>query len=286
MECDSDEDVEALADEMLAAAAARSDSSEGDEDVDLEALATDLLSDEPALRDSGSAVSGNLEQRVAEILSQAQLPKNASKMYGSNVDTLGNGIQLKLVAKLFHILGSAWRQKHSAKPSTSSNVVIRNFVLDATMKSMTVVASQNKMSLKSVKNNLEASAAAMLYGGCWLLGVCCLHWRAIFKAKKLKPILFINKFKYDETPLRLRVSELDDFFQQKGLCHQFQQQQLAQAKEAKTPETKRDYRFVKIFRVFWTIGTLDFAKNRFLLILERAHHQQQLQLQQASDGNW
>lgn len=63
--------------------------------------------------------------------------------------------------------------------------------------------------------------------------------------------MVMTKVKYDETPLRLRISDLASFWQ-----HDDQQYNRLQQELTNNPAAVGEYKYVKIFKVNWTLGFL------------------------------
>lgn len=61
-------------------------------------------------------------------------------------------------------------------------------------------------------------AAALLFGGAYLFGTFLCTWATLFQKKKYTPVAARSKVKYDETPLRMKVSEANDFFSSGASC--------------------------------------------------------------------
>ncbi|CAE7321324.1 unnamed protein product, partial [Symbiodinium sp. CCMP2592] len=107
--------------------------------------------------------------------------------------------------------------------------------------SMTVVQDVSDTSRRSLQRTLLQLAAALLHGGCWLVGAMlgmCSRW---FKFNRMQPVMAVSKFRYDETPLRMRLHEVQqfipDFVDRDG-------------------HLKESYKYIKILRIDWTIGLL------------------------------
>lgn len=189
---------------------------------------------------------------VSNSLERAQ--QDPYRTYGdpAAVLSLGSTIQLQLVRRLYWGLQRQQQQVRARAFNDGGTSEIHQTVLDAfvcnsSIKSLATIAEHSGYVPQAIKMWLESNAAAMLYGGCWLLGACLLKWRSMFKKGMFKPLLVISKMKYDETPLRLRVTEVDDFFDQPNLHEQLAQPKLKSGDSS-------DYRFAKIFRVEWTVG--------------------------------
>ncbi|CAE7828971.1 unnamed protein product [Symbiodinium sp. CCMP2456] len=108
-------------------------------------------------------------------------------------------------------------------------------------RSMSAIQDQSGTSRRSLQRTLFQLAAVLLHGGCWLVGAMlgmCSRW---FQSKRMQPVLAVNKFRYDETPLRMRLAELQQFipdFVQRG------------------GHLSESYKYVKILRIDWTLGLL------------------------------
>ena len=259
MENSSDESEIAanLVDELLDAQQ-HDQNNDSDSDADGDELAdiADGLLGATEMEDNSQQHGANAAIDVSTVLERAQ--QDPYRAYGDPVAvlSLGSTIQMQLVRKMFWALQQQQQRVRArafddghATTSDIHQTVLDAFVCNSSIKSLATIAEQSGYGSKAIKLGLESNAAAMLYGGCWLLGACLLKWRSMFKSGKFKPLLVISKMRYDETPLRLRVTEVDNFFSQPNL-----HEKLATPK-LKTGEAS-DYRFAKIFRVEWTIGAL------------------------------
>lgn len=65
----------------------------------------------------------------------------------------------------------------------------------------------------TISRGLLQYAAALVYGTMFLVGAFWSAWCNMFRRNKYIPIATISKFKYDETPLRLKVKEFNNFLQ-------------------------------------------------------------------------
>ena len=108
-------------------------------------------------------------------------------------------------------------------------------------RSISVIQDQSGTSRRSLQRTLFQLAAVLLHGGCWLVGAMlgmCSRW---FQRPRMMPVMAVSKFRYDETPLRMRLAELQQFipdFVQRG------------------GHLSESYKYVKILRIDWTLGSL------------------------------
>ncbi|CAE7942569.1 unnamed protein product [Symbiodinium necroappetens] len=108
-------------------------------------------------------------------------------------------------------------------------------------RSISVIQDQSGTSRRSLQRTLFQLAAVLLHGGCWLVGAMlgmCSRW---FQRPRMMPVMAVSKFRYDETPLRMRLVELQQFipdFVQRG------------------GHLSESYKYVKILRIDWTLGLL------------------------------
>ena len=122
----------------------------------------------------------------------------------------------------------------AANPRVMTSLVLDNFVVSSTMKSVAAVAEQTKKSANGARRYLLRCAGCMIYGSSWMVGTCLAAWRSMFAAGACIPVLLVHKFRYDETPLRMKLTEYNKFI---GVEHPEQQTSLGV-----------DSKYCKIFR--------------------------------------
>ena len=164
------------------------------------------------------------------------------RMFGdpAEIACIGNTIQRGLYNKFVFACQKGERKQG---PMTQGQVVVQNFVQSSTMKSIAAIAEASQRSIKFITNALQSAACTMLMGASWMLGMNLVAWKNLFAARKFTPLAIIHRFKYDETPLRMRQAEWNKMFHPENA-------QLDLASE------KEEYKFSKILRVDWQIGWL------------------------------
>lgn len=128
--------------------------------------------------------------------------------------------------------------------SNMTSHVVKNFVQDTTIKSVAVVAELSGRSKKHVGLGLQRVGCAMLYGAGWMVGSSLLTWRKLFRGDRFRPIAVIDKMLYDETPLKMKLQEYNQFLsrsEQFGLNQSCMQE---------------SYTFAKILRLDWQLAFL------------------------------
>ena len=181
---------------------------------------------------------------------------------------LGNPCQQQLMKKVWAALAS---KKKRLQLSKAVSTIFDNFVCHGPLKSLATAANDAATSISVVTRNLEATACVMLQGGCWMLGASLQMWRSQFRNKSMTPLLCISQMSYDETPLRLRIAEFNQFVNS-GQCAAAAEAGVARraaTKATQAPLTKDDYRFCKIFRVHWRLGPLAIAFSFLFCVLSR-----------------
>lgn len=134
-------------------------------------------------------------------------------MYGkvSTLKDLGFPIQQSLFANFQEYIA----RTTSGKPveDHKETILESEFVTSSVLQSRVSRSSKTGISERSLGRNLLEYACALLYGSAFLIS-CFLHgFCQLISRKKYEPVLTISKYKYDETPLRMRVAEYQEFFQ-------------------------------------------------------------------------
>ena len=124
--------------------------------------------------------------------------------------------------------------------------VVKSFVTSKALKSMAVAAEAANTSKQSVARTLKHFAYALLWATYWVMGAALLCWRGLFR-QHYRAVCVINKFKYDETPLRMRVSEFNEVFQQMP-------SRTIISKKSGEGQRPEEYAHAKILRVDWCLS--------------------------------
>ena len=167
---------------------------------------------------------------------------------------LGNRCQQNMFQRFvkFHQGG---RKPVALPPLTTdpslTGIVLRSFVQDKSLKTVASVAETNRQSPTQVTRGLLRSACLLLQGTCWIQGSGLAAWKSLFEQKTFVPILLVSKMRYDETPLCLKINELNKFLA-------FDEFPGSSPYDASDSDS---YRFAKVLRVEWELGWL--VKDNF-----------------------
>ena len=219
---------------------------------DVDDMANELLGNDPAFS-SGVGGSdgeiGRIQAPSVDDYNQMVQATDQISFFGlqSFLSNLGSEIQRKLMQRVWDGLKKTPRKRKASNPETVPEAVLQNYAFKSTNSSVAAVAESTGFSETSVAATVESIAAIMLYGGNWLVAGFCATLRRMVQSGRMIPVLHISKMKYDETPLRLRISEWSQFF---GTT---ERSFLATAGGSTSDQ---EYRFAKVFRVHWTLGDL------------------------------
>ena len=113
-------------------------------------------------------------------------------------------------------------------------------------RSMSAIADQSGVAQTTLLRTLCQFAAALLHAACWLVGtmlVICASW---FRRRRMRAVLAVSKFRYDETPLRMKLGELKAFLS------------VAPGSVLTLPgeAAAESYKYAKILRIDWSVGDL------------------------------
>ena len=158
-----------------------------------------------AVREAADSDGGESERGSSSVLEP--------DMYGkvSTIKDLGFPIQQSLFANFQEYIA----RTNFGKPvdDHKETVLESEFVTSSVLQSRVSRSSKTGISERSLGRNLLEYACALLYGSAFLIS-CFLHgFCQLINKKKYEPVLTISKYKYDETPLRMRVAEYQEFFQ-------------------------------------------------------------------------
>lgn len=278
MEDDHDDDLAdfaGLADELL-----RYQREQEDERLGINELAADLLGHMGGPPPQLNTNEQEEEQEPNDPLTLDPLQialqqPDLTLLYGKPeaVRNLGDRMQLKIMNRVYAELSRQSRQgegpgqsqrKQSAlaagpKPKQLQDVthtaVIDHFVLSTKTITMSAAASIIGVDFKSVKLGVHSTAALTLLGGTWLIGALLNAWRQASKSLSgfgaQQNILFLTRMKYDETPLRLKVSEFNELF-----ALPLRDGRNASSSSRQTSH-QEEYKYAKIFRILFKLGILD-----------------------------
>lgn len=156
-------------------------------------------------------------------------------MYGSvqDVSLLGTELQKGLFANFSVAVKTGACTEGST--DTFEDALESEFVLSTTLKSRKAQTQSIGYAASTLKRGLIEYACTLLFGAGFLIGAFLLAWSRLFtSSRQFQPIIAIWKRKYDETPLKLRVREHNQFFG---------------TKISETEDTGKAYLHSKIFRI-------------------------------------
>ena len=221
--------------------------------VGIDELAADLLAEIPGpAGEQAEQLPEGLEPWMAQVVQQPQ--QDLTLAYGPPevVQLLGNDFQKQMMKRVFTELS---RQNRTQKvdetrrvQDKTHSVVLDYFVLSKKTVSVAAVSTFSGVGEKTLKRGLESTASFTLHGGTWLVGAMLASWRKMFQAGVAYPVLFLARMKYDETPLKLKVSEYNKVFSSST---------DAIISSNLRPSHQEEYRFAKIFRILYTLGASD-----------------------------
>ena len=136
-----------------------------------------------------------------------------------------------------------------AKPLQKSDAAVRDkMLLSNVTATLTALAEATNTKRQQLKRSLLSWACLLLHACSWLLGTLLNAVASMLDdpACQYKPVCTISKWKYDETPLRMKVSEWQAFTENAD----------GQLPERNLPEALKatGYTHAKIFRVEWHLS--------------------------------
>ena len=170
---------------------------------------------------------------------------------------MGNPIQRSAFSRYLGSLATLAKKRNQLgsrdqKHQRATAVVLENYVWSSKVNSIASVAESSQIAASTIKNTLLTSACLLLNGTCWMAGTLLHNLRQMFFSRYWKPLVVVNKFRYDETPLRLRVSEWNEFLSMQPTT---------------TTSDDDGYRFAKIFRIEWELSCLvQDQRNKFRVL--------------------
>ena len=221
--------------------------------IGLDELAADLLADlAPRAEHHEDHADEPWAEQPMPGLGQVGQPFDLTLTYGPPevVRYLGNNFQKQLMNRVFTEFSRRNRpqQRQKRGPQDKTHTTIMDyFVLSTKTVSVAAVAAFSGVGEKAVKRGLGSTAAFTLHGGTWLVGAMLSCWRRVFQSRVARPVLFLQRLKYDETPLRLKVSEYNEIFNRAA---------DSVISKISKPSHQEEYRFAKIFRIVFNLGDL------------------------------
>ena len=160
--------------------------------------------------------------------------------------TMGDNFQNRLAERYFHAVGL---MLDPARGRKSVKAVLHHFVMSPVHKSLSVVADTIDSTPKLVLQTLLQLACALLWATVFLVGAFLHAWTVLFRFRYYRPVCIINKFKYDETPLKMRVAEFNRIFNR------------GKAPSGSKADAAQEYSHAKILRVDWCLGVLPASRS-------------------------
>lgn len=139
----------------------------------------------------------------------------SENMYGkaSDLEHIGSYLQQRMFSAFRTTVSCArgWRTDNNR---TREDIYAEQYVRSSQRLMSRVCESESTgIPAATISRGLLQYAAALVYGTMFLVGAFWSAWCNMFRHKRYVPIAVISKFKYDETPLRLKVKEFNDFLQ-------------------------------------------------------------------------
>lgn len=152
---------------------------------------------------------------------------------------LGSNLQ----RRLFRKLGQAQNGRPETATSASAAVVTEKFIKSSTVMTLAAAAEGSQHHRQTVQASLERVGCVAVYGAAFMLGSMLSTWKQLFHLGSWKPKFVFSKMKFDETPLKMKIQEFNNFIGAKDGGQQ----------QGRVPALDESYRFAKILRVEWTL---------------------------------
>ena len=254
VDSDSEADLSALAQGLLAAPAAVVDSDDDQQDHDN--LVMELMRVHQAAPAAGldAADPGGPQAHRAHTVNFGD-PRVLCK--------LGSTLQTNMFNHFRKQMASSRAAKAATPTSSAAAVVVDTFIKSTTLVSAAAAAQGTGHHRATIALSLERVGCLILHGAAWMIGAMLAAWRIAFERGGWVPVAIFSKMKYDETPLKMKVQEYNEFLNQK-------QQRDSQSQTSATPSAREAYRFAKIFRAEWQLN--------FVVSHGRQHYQVNLNI--------
>ena len=138
----------------------------------------------------------------------------------------------------------ACKQK-KRNPATLASVVIDNFVKQGALKTIAAVADTAGHSKKGISSSLSRVGCLITHGSAFLIGCFLAAWRSMFSSGRFNAIAIFSKMKYDETPLKMKITEFNNFISGTN-----------PGSSVSSKSLEEDYMFAKILRIEWDLSFL------------------------------
>lgn len=134
-------------------------------------------------------------------------------------------------------------EEHTSSTAQLTTTVVQYFVQSNSMKSVATVAESSGKTHKIISNGLQRTASAMVFSAAWMVGCSLSTWRQLFRSGRFRPVAVIDKMLYDETPLKMKLQEWNNFL---GVADGMSSRHQANLQET--------YKYAKILRLDWQLG--------------------------------
>ena len=154
---------------------------------------------------------------------------------------------------------------------TSLDAVVQTYVTEPSFTTFRAARQATGVPETSLRRELVQFACALLYSATWLLGAFFRCWLKVYSGPRFRPLLFVSKLRYDETPLKLKVRDAKSFLhdacasgdQPSSLAtyHHPPHGQVSHLTAIGDQANADSYTHAKIFCVEWTFGSLAFRSS-------------------------
>ena len=128
-------------------------------------------------------------------------------MYGpvEAVRTMGNDLQ----QRIFVSFQSQLRRGLPSAGEAPSDVamLLEQGLARGLLMSASALAEKSGQPENTAKRNVLRLASVLVHSATWMAGAFCSCWRTMFRKRLYQPIATLARWKYDETPLKMRVQE-------------------------------------------------------------------------------
>ncbi|CAE7791864.1 unnamed protein product [Symbiodinium sp. CCMP2592] len=149
---------------------------------------------------------------------------------------------------------------------TSLEAVVQTYVTEPSFASFRAARRATGVPETSMRRELVQFACALLYSTTWLLGAFFRGWLQVYRGPRFRPLMFVSKVRYDETPLKLKVRDAKSFLHDASASSDqpmslatYHHPPLGQVSHLTAVGDKANadsYTHAKIFCVEWTLGFL------------------------------
>ena len=154
---------------------------------------------------------------------------------------------------------------------TSLEAVVQTYVTEPSFTSFRAARQATGVPETSMRRELVQFACALLYSTTWLLGAFFRGWLQVYSGPRFRPLMFVSKVRYDETPLKLKVRDAKSFLHDASASsdqpmslatyHHPPLGQVSHLTAVGDQANTDSYTHAKIFCVEWTLGSSTFMSN-------------------------